>query len=63
MVKLGKYGRTNHDQLVRVIKDTRDADRDYYISRGEAEEKFNNGDLIMVRVSNSGWDYAEKENM
>jgi hypothetical protein len=45
---------------VRVIRDVRDARRDYWISSEEAKKLFEEGHLIQVHANGDNWDYAHK---
>lgn len=42
----------NAEGKVRVIRDTRDASRDYFISEVEAEKLFNQGKLVKDLTNN-----------
>lgn len=44
---------------VTVIRDARDATKDYVISRASAEARFDRGELCQIEL-NSGWTYAEQ---
>lgn len=49
--------KTEKIDLVRVIRDARDATRDYYISRLRAEKLYAEGKLSQVQCYSQGWDY------
>ena len=46
---------------VRVIRDIRDANLDYYIPKERAEQLFNEGKLTQIEAYAGKWVYATKE--
>lgn len=41
-------------KVVRVIRDTRDASKDYFISENEAKQKYNMGELAIDLTNSHG---------
>jgi hypothetical protein len=52
--------RPDTKDAVRVIRDTRDSGRDYWIPRKKAEVLFTTGKLVMVNAHGDKLDYCEK---
>lgn len=46
--------------LALVVRDVRDATRDYYMSAAVARRWFEQGKLVQVQAYNGAWIYAHK---
>ena len=49
---------TNIRDMSRIIRDVRNANRDYYIPTWRAKQLFDEQKLIQVQVYNNQWDYC-----
>lgn len=47
-------------KLHRVIRDVRDADRDYWVTTAELAQLIHDDLIIQVNCYNGRWDWAEK---
>jgi hypothetical protein len=56
-----KNRRPGKKGYVRVIRDVKNMDRDYYIPAERAKHLFEEGKLIQVQVYNSKWSYSTRQ--
>lgn len=52
---------TPQPRLVRVIRDVRNGDRDYWMPFDEARNLFHDGTLVMVNCYSGRWDFAHRD--
>lgn len=49
---------TNIREMSLVVRDVRNANRDYHIPTWRAKQLYNENKLVMVQVYNNQWDYC-----